>query len=48
MCTFMWLAANMLCGVFVMDAVLTTSAPKGNQMFLIKAAPGKGIHGSGL
>ncbi len=48
MCTFMWLVANMLCGVFAMDAVLTTSAPKGNQMFLTKAAPGKGIHGSGL
>ncbi len=48
MCSFMWLVANMLGGVFAMDAVLTTSAPKGNQMFLTKAAPGKGIHGSGL
>jgi hypothetical protein len=37
----MWLVANMLGGVFAMDAVLTTSAPKGNQMFLTKAAPGK-------
>jgi hypothetical protein len=47
-CAFMWLVANMLCVMFAMDAVLTTSAPKGNQMFLTKAAPGKGIHGSGL